>query len=112
MGEAGRAGRVVAQVLVSGGAGYLGSVLCRELLERGHRVRALDALLYGAASLAGLVCQPGFSLVAGDTRDPRALAEALDGATAWSTWASWSAIRPAPRTRRSRARSTAPPRAG
>jgi len=72
----------VAQVLVSGGAGYVGAVLCRELLARGHRVRALDLLLYGAAPLSGLLCEPGFSLVAGDTRDPRALAEALDGATA------------------------------
>jgi nucleoside-diphosphate-sugar epimerase len=71
----------VAQVLVIGGAGFLGSLLCRELLERGHRVRVLDALLYGAAPLEGLLLQPGFGLVAGDTRDPRALAEALEGAT-------------------------------
>jgi nucleoside-diphosphate-sugar epimerase len=72
----------VAHVLVIGGAGFLGSVLCRELLARGHRVRVLDALLYGAAPLEELLAQPGFSLVAGDTRDPRALAEALEGATA------------------------------
>lgn len=71
----------MAQVLVIGGAGFLGSLLCRELLERGHRVRVLDALLYGAAPLESLLLQPGFSLVAGDTRDPRALAEALEGAT-------------------------------
>lgn len=72
----------MAHVLVIGGAGFLGSVLCRELLERGQRVRVLDALLYGAAPLERLLPQPGFSLVAGDTRDPRALAEALEGATA------------------------------
>lgn len=72
----------MAQVLVIGGAGFLGSVLCRELLQRGHRVRVLDALLYGAASLEALLSHPGFSLVAGDTRDPRALAEALQEAHA------------------------------
>src|SRR5512145_408846 len=75
-------GNAVAQVLVIGGAGFLGSLLCRELLERGHRVRVLDALLYGAAPLEGLLPLPGFGLVAGDTRDPRALAEALEGASA------------------------------
>jgi len=72
----------VAQVLVIGGAGYVGSLLCRELLARGHRVRALDALLYGAAPLEELLPDPGFGLVAGDTRDPRALADAFDGVTA------------------------------
>jgi nucleoside-diphosphate-sugar epimerase len=72
----------VAQVLVIGGAGFVGSVLCRELLDRGHRVRVLDALLFGAAPLEALLAQPGFSLLAGDTRDARALGEALDGASA------------------------------
>lgn len=67
------------EVLVVGGAGYLGSVLCRALLARGHRVRVLDALLYGAESLEALLSEPRFSLVAGDTRDPCALSEALGG---------------------------------
>jgi nucleoside-diphosphate-sugar epimerase len=70
------------QVVVIGGAGYLGSVLCRALLARGHRVRVLDALLYGAASLEALLREPRFSLVAGDTRDPLALADAVGGAYA------------------------------
>jgi nucleoside-diphosphate-sugar epimerase len=69
----------LAQVLVIGGAGYVGSVLCRELLGRGHAVRVLDALLYGAASLEELRAHEAFALVAGDTRDPRALDEALAG---------------------------------
>jgi nucleoside-diphosphate-sugar epimerase len=72
----------VALVLVIGGAGYLGSALCRELLDRGHRVRALDALLYGAAPLEALLTHPRFALVAGDTRDARALSDAFEGATA------------------------------
>lgn len=55
------------QVLVVGAAGYIGSVLCRELLSRGYQVTGLDALLYdNAASLAGLVDNPSFSLVQGD----------------------------------------------
>lgn len=41
-------------VLVAGGAGYLGSVLVRELLQRGHRVRVCDRLFYGGAGLTDL----------------------------------------------------------
>jgi nucleoside-diphosphate-sugar epimerase len=67
------------EVLVIGGAGFLGSVLCRALLARGHRVRVLDALLYGPEPLETLLREPRFSLVAGDTRDACALAEAFDG---------------------------------
>ncbi len=67
------------EVLVIGGAGYLGAVLCRTLLARGHRVRVLDALLYGPEPLEALLREPQFSLLAGDTRDPCALTGAFDG---------------------------------
>jgi nucleoside-diphosphate-sugar epimerase len=60
--------RPVKGVLVVGGAGYLGSVLCRMLLQRGYRVRVLDNLLYGADSIAELTERPGFELVKADMR--------------------------------------------
>ena len=47
------------RVLVIGGAGFIGSVLVRCLLDRGHHVRVLDALLYdNASSLDGLLPKP------------------------------------------------------
>jgi nucleoside-diphosphate-sugar epimerase len=67
------------EVLVIGGAGFLGSVLCRALLARGHRVRDLDALHNRPEPLEALHREPRFGLVAGDTRDSSALSEALDG---------------------------------
>ena len=49
------AGRKDRTVLVIGGAGYIGSVLVRDLLRRGYRVRVIDNLLYGhGSSLADL----------------------------------------------------------
>jgi nucleoside-diphosphate-sugar epimerase len=60
--------RPVKGVLVVGGAGYLGSVLCRMLLRRGYRVRVLDSLLYGVDPIAELEHRPGFELVMADMR--------------------------------------------
>jgi nucleoside-diphosphate-sugar epimerase len=56
-------------VLVTGGAGYLGSVLCQRLLEAGHRVSVLDKLLYGPANLFHLSANESFEFVQGDSRD-------------------------------------------
>jgi nucleoside-diphosphate-sugar epimerase len=64
-------------VLVIGGAGYIGSMLCRELLRRGYSVRVLDALLYGQESLAELADHPRFQLVEGDSRDVSAVCRAM-----------------------------------
>ena len=66
-------------VLVVGGAGYIGSILTRRLLGDGHRVRVLDALLYGGDAVAPLLADPAFELRLGDTRDPAAVDSALDG---------------------------------
>jgi nucleoside-diphosphate-sugar epimerase len=70
-------------VLVTGGAGYVGSVVVDELLERGFRVRALDALLHGSVpSLLQSWGNRRFAFVKGDVRDAEARTRALDGISA------------------------------
>ena len=67
-------------MLVTGGAGYLGSVLVDELLARGHRVRALDALLHGSVSSLLLVWgHEGFEFVRGDLRETAVRKSVLEG---------------------------------
>lgn len=67
------------RVLVTGGAGYVGSVASSQLLRRGHEVRVLDSLLYGGEALLSLYPEEGFSFLAGDVRDSEAIARALEG---------------------------------
>ena len=55
-------------VLVTGGAGYLGSTLVPALLERGYAVTVVDNFLFGQDSLAAVCYHPAFSLVRGDVR--------------------------------------------
>lgn len=70
-------------VLVTGGAGYVGSVVVDELLERGFRVRALDALLHGSVpSLLQSWGNPRFEFVKGDVRDAETRTRALEGVSA------------------------------
>jgi len=55
-------------ILVTGGAGYIGSVLVPELLAAGHRVTVLDSFMFRQASLNAVCHLPGFSVVRGDAR--------------------------------------------
>jgi nucleoside-diphosphate-sugar epimerase len=57
------------KVLVTGGAGYIGSILVRRLLEARHDVVVLDRLAFGDEPLRELAGRPDFRLVAGDIRD-------------------------------------------
>ena len=63
-------------VLVTGGAGYIGSVLVRQLLAGGRRVRVLDSLRTGGESLAELAGHQNFEFIRGDVRDDPASAVA------------------------------------
>lgn len=65
------------KVLVTGGAGYIGSVLVGHLLRRGYRVTVLDNLLYGQASLLHYCTHPSLQFVRGDVRDERLMRELL-----------------------------------
>jgi len=53
---------------VTGGAGYVGSVLCEHLLDAGHQVTVVDNLLYGQQSLFQLCADARFEFVYGDAR--------------------------------------------
>jgi nucleoside-diphosphate-sugar epimerase len=65
-------------VMVTGGAGYVGSVLIPKLLAAGHKVTVLDLFMYGPVFDA-IKNNPDLRLVKGDIRDPAAVNEALRG---------------------------------
>jgi nucleoside-diphosphate-sugar epimerase len=66
-------------VLVTGGAGYVGSVVARSMLAHGHEVRVLDSLRYGGEGLLGLYPEQGFHFVRGDIRSAQVVKVALEG---------------------------------
>lgn len=65
------------RVLVTGGAGYIGSTLVPLLLSAGHQVRVLDSLLHGGSSLLGVWSHPRFEFARGDIQVPRQVEPAL-----------------------------------
>jgi nucleoside-diphosphate-sugar epimerase len=66
-------------ILVVGGAGYIGSVLARQLLEAGYRVRVLDLELFGVESLEGVLSHPRLEMMKGDFRNVEDVVRALNG---------------------------------
>lgn len=67
------------QVLVTGGAGYIGNYVVEEILENGHEVRVLDSLLFGDEALSPFTDEPRFEIVEGDIRNIKDLTYALEG---------------------------------
>jgi len=64
-------------VLITGGAGYIGSLLTSELLRANYRVTVLDSLLFGGESLVPFLHHPKFHFVKADVTEPRAVKDAL-----------------------------------
>jgi nucleoside-diphosphate-sugar epimerase len=72
----------VETVLVVGGGGYVGSVLCGQLLDRGYTVRVLDPLLFGDDGVAPYRENDRFTLVEGDMRSIETVMDAIEGVDA------------------------------
>ena len=64
-------------ILITGGAGYIGSLLTSELLRLGHRVTALDSLLFGGEAIVPFLHHPNFHFVKTDVTEPRAVKDSL-----------------------------------
>jgi nucleoside-diphosphate-sugar epimerase len=62
------------RILITGAAGYLGSILCEHLLDAGHHVTAVDNIHYNQNSLFHLCANPDFRFIRGDARDGRVMA--------------------------------------
>ncbi len=72
----------IRQVLVTGGAGYVGSVLVPKLLAKEYRVQVLDLYLYGENVLDAVKDNPNLEQIKGDIRDRNLLEKVIPGADA------------------------------
>ena len=66
------------KILITGGAGYLGSVLTERLLSKGHKVTVLDKLIFNQISLLPQVTNKNFNFVYGDVRNVKLLEKLCD----------------------------------
>ncbi len=80
--EKGSNTKVVRQVLVTGGAGYVGAVLVPKLLEEGYRVKVLDLYMYGEHVLEVVGKDPNLFQIKGDIRDRGLLERIIPGCDA------------------------------
>lgn len=65
------------RILITGGAGYIGSVLTRQVLEKGYQVRVIDSLRFGGEALLEVLDHPHFEFVKADVLETEKLAMAL-----------------------------------
>ena len=66
-------------ILVTGGAGYVGSLLVPKLLNEGHDVTVLDLFLYGDNVLDNVRHDPYLKIIKGDIRDESVLKKSIKG---------------------------------
>jgi len=69
-------------IIVTGGAGYIGSTLCRELLNRGYKVKIIDSLIYGDAAIKDLLKHPDVELFIKDIRNINGIKKIINSASA------------------------------
>ncbi|HLC31290.1 MAG TPA: NAD(P)-dependent oxidoreductase [Candidatus Nanoarchaeia archaeon] len=67
-------------ILITGGAGYLGSVIIGHLLEKGYKVTCIDDLRYGQKSIATYASNPQFDFIYADVRDKKTMEKAMQTA--------------------------------
>lgn len=67
------------KILITGGAGYLGSTLTEHLLKEGYEVTVFDNLMYKQLSLLHLFKKPGFKFIKGDVRNTEQLRVLVEG---------------------------------
>ena len=65
------------KILVTGGAGYIGSILVPQLLQKGHSVTVIDNFIYGQTSLLDCCYHPEFEMIRGDVRNEQLLREEM-----------------------------------
>ncbi len=70
------------KILVTGAAGYIGSVLVPRLLQEGHEVIALDNFMYNQSSLLDICHHDKLTIIRGDTRDKNLMTKLMKGADA------------------------------
>ena len=70
------------KILITGGAGYIGSILVPELLNKGHEVIVVDNLMYGQTSLLDCCNNKNLSIIRGDARDKQLISKCIENVDA------------------------------
>lgn len=64
-------------ILITGGAGYIGSILTSELLRQNYKVTILDSLLFGGEGIMPFISHPNFHFVKADVTESRAVRDSI-----------------------------------
>lgn len=65
------------KILVTGGAGYIGSIMVPELLKKGHEIVVIDNMMYGQSSLLECCNNKKFNIIRGDVRDKNLMSKLM-----------------------------------